>query len=75
VLDLLTSWSDSFGCGPAKEVWRLVPLCLMWCLWLEMNAQHFENVETSMLKLQKLLLNMLYIWMVVYHSLSVLNLC
>jgi hypothetical protein len=38
VLDLLTSWSDSFGCGPAKEVWRLVPLCLMWYLWLEMNA-------------------------------------
>jgi len=22
VLELLTSWGASFGCGPAKEVWR-----------------------------------------------------
>jgi hypothetical protein len=30
VLELLTSWSASFGYGPAKEIWQLVPLCLMW---------------------------------------------
>jgi hypothetical protein len=29
VLDLLTSCGDSFGCSPTKDVWMLVPLCLM----------------------------------------------
>jgi hypothetical protein len=32
VLELLTSWGVSFGYGPTKEVWRLVLMCLMWCL-------------------------------------------
>jgi len=38
VLELLTSWSALFGYGPAKEVWRLVPLCLMWCILQEQNV-------------------------------------
>jgi hypothetical protein len=61
VLELLTSWGDSFGCGPAKEVGWLVPLYLMWCLWRERNARHFEDVETSMLELLKHLFDTLYI--------------
>jgi hypothetical protein len=71
VLELLTSWSALFGYGPAKEVWRLVPLCLMWYIWPERNARHFEDVETSMVKLRKRLLNTLYIWMASQHSLNV----
>jgi hypothetical protein len=39
VLELLTSWGASFGYGPAKEVWRLVPLCLMWCIWRERKSR------------------------------------
>jgi hypothetical protein len=61
VLELLASWGTSFGCGPAKEVCRLVPLCLMWCLWRERNARNFKDVETSMLELQKRLLDTLYV--------------
>jgi hypothetical protein len=52
----------SFGYGPAKEVWRLILLCLMWCIWKEWNAWDFEDVETSMVEIRKCLLNMLYIW-------------
>jgi hypothetical protein len=61
VLELLTSWGTSFGYGPAKEVWRLVPLCLIWCIWQEPNARQFENLETLMVELRKRLLNMLFI--------------
>jgi hypothetical protein len=61
VLELLTRWGNSLGCGPTKEVWRLASSCLMWCLWREKNARHFEVVETSMLELHKRLLNTLYI--------------
>jgi hypothetical protein len=71
VLELLTSWGTSFGYGPAKEDWRLVPLYLMWCIWREQNAQQFEDVETSMVELRKHLLNMLYIWIASHHNLNV----
>jgi len=73
VLELLTSWGVSFGYGPTKEVWRLVPLCLMWCIWREQNARYFEDVETSMLELRKLLLSTLYIWIAAHHSLNVFS--
>jgi len=49
----LTSWGVLCRYGPAKEVWRLVPLCLMWCIWWEWNVRHFKNVETSMVELRK----------------------
>jgi len=71
VLELLTSWGYSFGCGPAKEVWRLASLCLMWYLWQERNARYSEDVETLMLELQKRLLNTLFIWIVAHHSSSI----
>jgi hypothetical protein len=71
VLELLTSWVVSFGYGPTKEVWWLVPMCLMWCLWWEWNVRHFEDVEKSMLELCKRLLNTLYIWISTLHSFSI----
>jgi len=71
VLELLISWGASVGYGPAKEAWRLVPLCLMWCIWRERNARLFENVETSMVEIRKRLLNTLYIWIASHHCLNV----
>jgi hypothetical protein len=68
VLELLTTWGASFGYGPANEVWQLLPLCLMWCIWRERNARHFEDIETSMVELRKCLLNTLYIWLASQHS-------
>jgi hypothetical protein len=53
-----------------KEAWRLAPLCLLWCIWWERNARLFEDVETSMVKLRKRLLNMLYIWIASHHYLN-----
>jgi hypothetical protein len=61
VLKLLTNWGALVGYGRAKEAWRLASLCLLWCIWRERNARLFEDVETSMVELQKRLLNLLYI--------------
>jgi hypothetical protein len=55
----------------SKEVWRLAPLCLLWCIWRERNARLFEDVETPMVELRKRLLNTLYSWIAPHHSLSV----
>jgi len=62
---------DLFGYSPAKEVWQLVLLYLMWCLWREQNERQFEDEETSILELRKRLLNKLYIWIAAHHSLSI----
>jgi hypothetical protein len=71
VLELLNSWGAAIGCGRAKEAWQLAPLCLLWCIWRERNARLFEDVKTSMVELQKRLLNTLYIWIVSHHISSV----
>jgi hypothetical protein len=46
-IDLLNSWDSLVGCSTIKEVWWLIPMRLMWCLWSERNGQHFEDIETS----------------------------
>jgi hypothetical protein len=56
VLELLTtSWGVSFGYDLVKEVWRLVLLCLMWCilrkrllnmLYIWIASHHSVNVFT-----------------------------
>jgi hypothetical protein len=71
MLELLGSWGASFGYGPSKEVWPLVLLCSLWCIWGERNARHFEDVETSRVELRKHLLNTLYMWIASHHSLNV----
>jgi hypothetical protein len=70
MLALLTSWGASIGFGRVKEAWWLAPLCLLWCIWQERNARLFEDVKTSMVELQKRLLNMLYFWIASHHCLN-----
>jgi hypothetical protein len=69
VIDVLNSWGGQVGYGPVREVWKLVPLCLWWCLWRERNARTFEDVELSEAELRKFVLHTLYSWMVAHHSL------
>jgi hypothetical protein len=38
------------------QIWRMAPLCLLWCLWKELNAHSFEDCETGLLNLKKLVL-------------------
>jgi hypothetical protein len=53
------------------EVWRLAPLCLMWCPWRERNAWNFKDVETLVTKLRKIVFNTLYTWISANHSLLI----
>jgi predicted metallo-beta-lactamase superfamily hydrolase len=45
----------------------------MWCLWRERNARNFEDVETSVTELRKIVFNTLYTWIAAHHSLLVSN--
>jgi len=43
-------------------IWRMAPLCLMWCIWRERNAHSFEDCETGLINLKKLVIQTLFMW-------------
>ena len=47
VLDLFSGWTGSLGRGRNLVVWRLVPHCVIWCLWRERNDRRFEYKERT----------------------------
>ena len=43
VIELFKSWQGMFGQHQNIDLWRLVPHCLIWCIWHERNARSFEG--------------------------------
>jgi hypothetical protein len=62
VLQLWTGWQICVGDTRNLVVWRMVPHCVMWCLWRERNARHFEDSERSIVDLKLLFFQTLYEW-------------
>jgi hypothetical protein len=52
VVDLLACWNSSLDKSKAGKIWKMIPHCLMWCLWCERNARTFNGVEKSILALK-----------------------
>jgi hypothetical protein len=73
VSDLLGSWRGQLGTRHALQIWMLAPLCLMWCLWRERNARSFEDRESGLLEIKKMMLQSLYIWKVAWNSVHFSN--
>ena len=53
---LILCWKGSFGKSSNGEIWKAIPLYLMWCLWRERNARCFEGKELILVKLKFLIL-------------------
>ena len=62
VLDLFSSWQGSWGCKRTNMVWRVVPHCVLWCVWRERNARHFEDTATSIPELKSRFFQLLFEW-------------
>jgi hypothetical protein len=62
VLQLWTGWQICVGDTRNLVVWRMVPHCVMWCLWRERNARHFEDSERYIVDLKLLFFQTLYEW-------------
>ena len=62
VLDFWAGWQGCYGDHCKLVVWRMVPHCVMWCLWRERNDQHFEDCERSVSALKLLFFQTLYEW-------------
>lgn len=74
---LLASWQGSFGRHCNVTIWRLVPHCLMWCIWQERNAQSFEGCERSTLEFKSFFFYTLLDWaraLQLFYCYSVLDL-
>jgi hypothetical protein len=68
VIQLLDSWRGQVGRNNILEVWRIVPLCIIWCIWRERNARSFGDYKISVAKLSSGVFKSLYAWMTVYNS-------
>jgi hypothetical protein len=42
VVDMYVCWWTTSSTLSAA-VWKMVPICLYWCLWMEMNDRSFED--------------------------------
>jgi hypothetical protein len=61
VKELFTSWWTG-GNSQSVIVWKMVPLCLMWCIWRERNAQCFEDSSWNIEDLTHFFLSTLFNW-------------
>jgi hypothetical protein len=62
VKDMLGSWRGQKGNRTSLQIWRMAPLCLMWCIWRERNARCFEDCETDLSNLKRKMFQMLFMW-------------
>lgn len=52
VVDLFTCLQGFVGRESSVTMWKMMPLCLMWCLWMERNERCFEDHECSLEELR-----------------------
>jgi hypothetical protein len=71
VLDLFHGWLGKFGRHDTTKVWKMIPHCLIWCLWRERNARHFEDSERSLPELKLFFFQTLLEWVVGSHVYSI----
>jgi hypothetical protein len=61
VVDLFACWWMG-GRSRSAVVWKMVPCCLLWCLWKERNDRQFKDKERSMEELMSFFFYSLYSW-------------
>jgi hypothetical protein len=63
VVDLLLCWNGSLGNREASKIWKMIPHCIMWCLWGERNSRIFNGEESSIPALKFRFLLALFEWL------------
>ena len=44
--DLLFGWWNWLG-KHSSQIWNLIPLYILWCIWKEQNGKTFEDLDSS----------------------------
>jgi hypothetical protein len=63
----------SVGHSRSTVVWKMVPLCLMWCIWRERNARCFEESSMSFEEILHYVIFTLYTWTARWLALTVIS--
>ena len=63
VVDLISCWNGCKGRQEAGKIWKVIPHCIMWCLWCERNARSFNGEEASIPALKHRLLQTMLEWL------------
>ena len=76
VVGLLACWQGHFGRLRNGVIWKIVPPCLMWCIWKERNNRCFEDSERAIPDIKLFFFRTLLEWFSVWrnHSFSLLDL-
>ena len=76
VVGLFACWQGHFGRLRNGVIWKIVPPCLMWCIWKERNNRCFEDSERAIPDIKLLFFRTLLEWFSVWrnHSFSLLDL-
>ena len=73
-IEVFESWQGKFGRHCNIDLWRLVPHCLMWCIWRERKARCFKGCEQSLLEIKSFFLHTLLVWSVALSHFSCFSL-
>jgi hypothetical protein len=81
IMDLFSCWSGRLGSHDTVLVWKMIPHCLIWCLWHERNARHFEDSERHIHELKLFFFHTLFDWVLgsgassIHSILELIDLC
>jgi len=64
---LFACWWNS-GRLMSVAIWKMVLICIFWCVWKERNLKCFEDVESSIKDILALFFHTLYLWMMAFLS-------
>ncbi|KAG2705295.1 hypothetical protein I3760_05G045600 [Carya illinoinensis] len=62
VVGALASWTVLRGNNQIKALWKMIPICIMWCVWQERNERMSEDKERSMEELKAFFFRTLCAW-------------
>jgi hypothetical protein len=81
VLDLFSCWLGQLGHHDHALVWKMIPHCVLWCLWRERNARLFDDSERHLPELKLFFFHTLLDWVVgsgvvsIHSILELIDLC
>jgi hypothetical protein len=81
VLDLFACWNQVGRRDLSRVIWRMAPLCVIWCIWRERNSRIFEDKECSVDGVRKTMISMLHLWAMAHFRIEIptleefLNMC
>jgi hypothetical protein len=55
-------------------IWKAIPHCIMWCLWIERNLRSFDDIEMGVNDLKILCFRTLFDWINASGCFSLLSL-